>query len=627
MTVVHSRGTRLVRLLPALVCGFSAVLCGCHGSDIVLPGTPVMTMGGQHRSPDPDFAAYIVQIDAITFTRNDGTVVEPLSYPETVDLTKLTTMAELVEAPAVPEGTYLSAAVTIDYTSASIFLNEFGRAVPAVAVDSGGVAMSTATVTITFDPAHPLVITASQSDRVDLDFDLAAFNSIDFSTSVITVQPFIVATPAPVDQTVMRVRGDLVVVQSPNDYIANIRPFYDLVSALGAITVNVNDQTYYNINGVTYTGTAGLTALNDTQLANTAVAAYGTLDNLSTITPTFNATQVYAGSSLESELEEYVSGTVSGRAGDVLTVRGVTYLSDVGVVSGYPFAQVTISPTTVVSEDGVANSALSTDDVTVGSQINVSGQAGVSAANELYLDASGAQVRLAPNQLWGGLHSAAAGSAELELLSLNNYPAAGFDFAGAGAAGTPVDPNAYQVNTGTFDLSGVGPGGLVEATGMLAPFGAPPPNFIATSVSPGSSEEQQLVLQWVNGGAIGPFSSVTSAGLVVKLDNGDLGALHYIRTGPSTIDLKSLPASPLITTTGAPPGDELVLAIGNDTLTAGVSVFNSLAPFITRVLATFPGSNTTNRIYQLVAYGQYNSSTNTFVATRIYVALEEVTAS
>ena len=189
-----------------------------------------------------------------------------------------------------------------------------------------------------------------------------------------------------------------------------------------------------------------------------------------------------------------------------------------------------------------------------------------------------------------------------------------------------MDPNAYQVNTGTFDLSGVGPGGLVEATGMVAPFGAAPPNFIATSVSPGSSEEQQLVLQWVNGGAIGPFSSVTSAGLVVKLDNGDLGALHYIRTGPSTIDLKSLPASPLITTTGAPPG-ELVLAIGNDTLTAGVSVFNSLAPFITRVLATFPGSNTTNKIYQLVAYGQYNSSTNTFVATRIYVALEEVTAT
>jgi hypothetical protein len=626
MTVVHSRGTRLVRLLPALVCGFSAVLCGCHGSDIVLPGTPVMTMGGQHRSPDPDFAAYIVQIDAITFTRNDGTVVEPLSYPETIDLTKLTTMAELVEAPAVPEGTYLSAQVTIDYTSASILLNEFGRAIPATPVDSSGVLMSTATVTITFDPAHPLVITASQSDRVDLDFDLAAFNSIDFSTSVVTVQPFIVATPAAVDQTVMRVRGDLVVVQSPTDYIANIRPFYDLVSALGAITVNVNDQTYYNINGITYTGTAGLTALNNTQLANTSVAAYGTLDDLSTITPTFNATQVYAGTSLESELAEYVSGTVSERVGDVLTVRGVTYLSDVGVVTGYPFAQVTIGPTTVVSEDGVANNGLSIDDVSVGSQINVSGEAGITAANELYLDASGAQVRLAPSQLWGGLHSAAAGSAELELLSLNNWPAAGFDFAGAGASGTPVDPNAYQVNTGTFDLSGVGPGGLVEATGMVAPFGAAPPNFIATSVSPGSSEEQQLVLQWVNGGAIGPFSSVTSAGLVVKLDNGDLGALHYIRTGPSTIDLKSLPASPLITTTGAPPG-ELVLAIGNDTLTAGVSVFNSLAPFITRVLATFPGSNTTNKIYQLVAYGQYTSSTNTFVATRIYVALEEVTAT
>jgi hypothetical protein len=38
------------------------------------------------------------------------------------------------------------------------------------------------------------------------------------------------------------------------------------------------------------------------------------------------------------------------------------------------------------------------------------------------------------------------------------------------------------------------------------------------------------------------------------------------------------------------------------------------------VAATFNGSN---KIFRLVAYGQYDSASNTFVASRIHVALHE----
>ena len=61
-------------------------------------------MGSMMSSPEPEFSAYIMAIDAITLTDNNGNVVEPLSTPETVDLTKLTDLSELVEAPAVPRG-------------------------------------------------------------------------------------------------------------------------------------------------------------------------------------------------------------------------------------------------------------------------------------------------------------------------------------------------------------------------------------------------------------------------------------------------------------------------------------------------------------------------------------------
>jgi hypothetical protein len=623
MTFDCSRGAGFNRLLAAVVCGLVVLLSGCHGSTIELPGTPVLTMGGLRKDPDPYFSNYLITIDAITLTRNDGAVVEPLSTPEIVDLAQVTDMAELVEAPAVPEGTYVSAQVTLDYTSASIWLNQYGGSVLATPVDPSGDVMTTATVTITFDPAHPLVITNNVSNRVSLDIDLTAFNSVDAKTATVTVQPFIVMTPAVADQTVMRARGNLVLTQPPGDYIMNARPFYDLVSELGAVTVNVSDKTYYNINGSVLTGSAGLAALGALPV-NSSVAAYGTLGDLSTITPTFNATQVYAGTSLESELGEYASGTVTSRVGDVVTVRGVTYLTPLGDTFIYPSAQISLAGAAGVAQDGVVNSALSIDDVSIGSQITVYGTGSISTANALSVDATSGLVRIAPSQLYGGLRSTAAGTTVLSLDSLNGWPMAAFNFPSTAAAGPLVDPTNYSINTGSLSVSGVATGELVRMTGAPSAFGAPAPNFTATTATPGTATEQQLVVEWINGGAAAPFSSY-SRGLVVDLANADINpGVAYIRTGPSVVLLNSLSASPLITTTGAQ--GPLVLAVGNDVLTNGVSVYNTLDPFVAQVKNSFP-SGTANRLFRLVAYGQYSSTSNTFVATRIYVAIQEAAAT
>ena len=126
-------------------------------------------------------------------------------------------------------------------------------------------------------------------------------------------------------------------------------------------------------------------------------------------------------------------------------------------------------------------------------------------------------------------------------------------------------------------------------------------------------------MEWVNGGATAPFSSSSSAGLVVDLTNANLGTIHSIRTGPATLDLKSLRASPLITTTGADQ-TQLQLVVGSTTLITGFSVFNTATGFAGGLHTAFNG---TNKIYRLVAYGQYNSASNTFVAARVHVALHE----
>ena len=614
MTVVRTRRSRSAPTLTALVWGFTALLAGCGGNSTSAPGTPVITLS----DTSGDFAVYRVGIGSITLTNTNGAIVAPLLSAESVDLAALTDLSELLEVPAVPSGTYKSATLTLDYTSASIWVNVNGQAVAASAVSSTGTALTTGILTITFDPDHPLVITRGESTRLAIDIDLAASNSINTSTTTptVTVRPFLVMTPAPADATVIRARGLFVTVQSGSGYVMNVRPLTDLVSALGAVTVSTNAQTYFNINGVAYTGAAGLTAMASLP-QNTPTAAYGTLGDLSGITPGFHATAVYVGTSLESPLADHIRGVVSARSGNTLTVRGATLVTRFGVVA-IRNATVTLGSATVVSEDGVAASGLTPLSVSVGQQLDVSGQSAFDTSGNLSMDATAGQVRLASTRIWGTLNSATAGSASLDVLSLGNFAPAGFNFAGTGTIA--ANPSAYVVNTGSLDESATAAGTLLQVDGIVTAFGSAPPDFTATAITAGTATEQRLVVEWINGGTSAPFLSDSSAGVVVDLNNANLGTIHEIRTGPAALDLKALssfPASPLITTVGADQS-KLQLAIGRASLSTGVSVFNSISGFAAALSSTFNGSN---KIYRLVAVGQYNIGTNTFVASRISVAL------
>jgi hypothetical protein len=565
MTVDGSRGMRPRRILLPGLCVLTLLLCACHGSTIELPGTPVLTMGGYNQSGSFEFANYVVAIDAITLTRNDGSLVEPLSSPETVDLAKMGSMTELVAAPAVPEGTYLTATITLDYTAASI-----------------------------------LVMTKGE----------------------VTVQPFAVLTPAPLDKTFMRSRGSLVIVQSPNDFIMNARPFYDLVSALGAITVNVNANTYYNVNGVTLIGTPGLAALNALPI-NSSVAAYGTITDLSTDTPTFSAQQVYAGTSLESELFDYFTGTVASRTGNLVVMKGVSFQSTIGETLIYPSAQIGLDPGTIVSEDGVPAGGLGLSDISVGSQITAIGTASVSTTNALSMETTGGQVRLLQSQLWGLVKSTSGSDSTVAVQKLNSLGPGGFSFAGASVPA--VDPSNYVVSTGALTVPTATGADSLLFTGQVGPFGSPPPNFVASSVAVPAQE--QLVIEWSGGGSAAPFSSVSLNGLVVNFaDNHITNEVSGLHTGPNFLTVRALNATgPLITGAGAP--GPVLYAIGNDVLTVGVQVFSDLPSFLGAVNNLLGKSNTTHKAYRLVAYGEYNSTTNTFVASRIYLNLQNLAAT
>jgi hypothetical protein len=612
-------------LCALVVGGGTALLGGCSTNNNISYGTAVVTMS----DVSGDFTSYIVNIGPITLTRSDGVIVEPLAQPEAVDLVKLHDLAELVAAPAVPVGTYTTLTLTLDYSNAAITVDVNGVPTTVVPVNStSGAPMSVSTLTVTFDPQNQLVINAGACTRLALDINLAASNTVNLSASpaTVTVRPLMTATMAPADQTVMRARGILVIAQpSSSDYIVNMRPFNDPVSALGALTVNTTSSTYFNINGVTYTGAAGLTAMQSL-LVSTPIAAYGTLGSFSTITPGFNATAVYAGTSLESPVSDYLTGIVSAVSGAQLTVHGATYVPRIGALTVrayYPDIPVTVGPATIVSEDGVAASGVSTQSISVGQLITVSGLGTIDSTSLLLtsIDATGqaagaaqSQVRLRPTPVWGTLNSAAAGSLSLNVLSLGNFAPGVFTFTGTGAtSANDAVPASYAVSTPGIDESATPAGTLLEAVGVVTPFGSAPPDFSASAVTAGASIPQTLVVEWENGGAASPFSSASSAGLVVDLSNANLSStVRYIASGPTRTDLTTLPASPTI---AFATGGTLTLAVGGVT---AIQVFNDPSRFATQLSSSLNG---TNLVYRLACVGQYSSTTNTFTATQVAVNL------
>jgi hypothetical protein len=620
MTVVPPPRTRFARALPVTVCAAAALLGACHTSTNPPPGTPVVTMGDLTNSGD--FMSYIINIDAIELMRSDGTVVTPLVTPQTVDLARLNSITELVEAPAAPEGTYTSGLIVLDYSSAPlVWLNVNGQTLSATPAGPTGLGLTTVSVTVHFDPSHPLIIKQNQSARLQVAVDLTASNELKTATppAIVTVQPFVTMSVAPVDATVMRLRGLFVTTSGvTSGFYLNSRPFYDLVSALGSVVVHTNAQTYWNINGTVLTGDAGLATIA-TQQQNLPLAVYGTLDNLSGITPTFNATEVYFGQAQESQLAYYLTGTVTARSGNTITLRASDTVTPLGLTTYIDSLPVTIGSGTAVFEDGIATTGLTIADVSVGQQVTVAGQpvfdsTGTTVAR---LDATGGLLRLRPTTLWGTLNA----DGTQAVLSLGRFAPTELSFTGTGTPGHDATASAYVVDTSAVPP---GPatttGELLQAQGGVTPFGSAPPDFSAHSLTAGPSTLQTLVVNWINGGSAHPFTSITAAGLLVNLADADLGSLHEIRTGPASLDLKSLPASPLITTTGADQSN-LQLAVGSTTLSSGISVFNSAQAFASAVDSDFKAG--TNKIFHLVAYGQYDSVNNTFVAARINVALHE----
>jgi len=330
---------------------------------------------------------------------------------------------------------------------------------------------------------------------------------------------------------------------------------------------------------------------------------------------------VYAGTVVSNGEYEHVRGIVSAISGDTITVSGATYLYYEGYCESnlcftyQPSITVDVGSSTLVTQDNVVTaSPLTTQAISVGSQIDAIGVNSTPTASTVLLDATAGFVRLQSTPVWGTLNSGAAGSATLNLLSLGNtdLAASSFNFAGSGtASANDANPASYAIDTTAAttgaDQSATTAGTLLRVDGFPTPFGSAPPDFNATAVTPGSSEPADLEVVWSSGsGTTTPLTSYDDTSLVLNLTNASTSA---VLVGPQSTTLAGTPA---IDITGATQ-----FAIGNST--NGISMFSTASAFASALTSTLNGST---NVFAIVAVGSYDSATNTFTASRVDVSLD-----
>jgi hypothetical protein len=645
MTVLsgHARfGVRSV--LRAVFFGAAAMLglfaSGC-GNNQFINGTPVITIS---TTPGP-FTAYLVEIDQIMLTRSDNTPVYPLLQPQLVDFTKLNDMPELFGAPAILEGTYTSAAITVNYgaslyqTAAQIYIDVNGQSVAVSPVDSTGAAAGSVTYTVKFDPAHPLVITRGTSVPLDFNFDLSASSVINTATSpaTLTVHPFISASTMPNYTKPLRARGVYVTTDTANNnFTVNARSFFDTQGTpVGAIEIQTDANTSYNINGVPFKGAAGLAAVKALQI-NTIIEAYGNFGDLHNVKPNFVATEVYAGVAVENLLTDRITGTVASRVGNTLHIHGAEVESrnfsiPIGVAVNFQNdLTLTVGDATLVTVDRHPElPSVPTQYLSVGQQVDMEALVVTDSGGNIVVDANGnptwsvanGLVRMIPTTGWGVLNAAPASGISAGLITLGGFDTGALTYTGTGSAtGADSDPAAYAIDTTGVDTSALAAGSLFRFDGLVPPFGTAPPDFTASSVTAGSATDQTLTVEWTVAGTATPFVTKDANGLVVNIAGGSLGTTHTVQTGPlyaqdqhTTIDLTNPQVNPIIVA-DPDPALHSQFTIGNPTSTTGLAVFHDYTSFLADLNTVLNGTNT---IQKLVAVGKYNQTSNTFTAYRI----------
>lgn len=604
----------------AAACGSDDPGLGVGGESCTGCGTALLTI----TDAPGDFQSYTVDLTSLTLVRANGTVVETLPATTRVDFAQLVDLGEVLAARQVPSGAYVAATLRVDYTDAEIVVEDaLGGSLVVSPVDTTGAPAGEMELTVRLDGRNRLAIAPGRISHLAFDLNLEASNEVDLEAGTVAVSPFILASVVPHAEKEWRVRGGLLDVDlADSRFTLQVRPFHHHLHSSGELEVSTSGATTYEIDGVGYTGVAGLTALQALD-EGTMVLAFGKLNRNSFA---FTAQRVLAGSSAEDLDREYLAGHVLSRTGDTLLLGAVRLHWNgldstdgdmdrhVGRFLAGPVTLV-VGPGTKVMRAGQGGGALDAAAISVGQRIQAFGDVSRDGG-DFTMDATDGLVRLNHTRLSGRVVTAGTGDVTLDLEGIDGLHPGRFDFAGTGL--TPeqdADPATYEVVVASgVNTSGLAAGSWIGLFGHVSPFGMAPPDFNAVTLVDYAATRALLSVTWVPGGAVAPFSTLSDAG--ITLDSAASPApMGGIRLGGLSIGLGSVGGD--ITLVPMAGDFEPMFAIAHRG-SAGIDNFSEFADFAAALDAALDGGA---KALRLTATGTLDSPAATFHARQLLVVL------
>jgi hypothetical protein len=378
-----------------------------------------------------------------------------------------------------------------------------------------------------------------------LDFDLSASNHVDLTdidSPLLIVKPTLMADVNVENQKIHRLRGPLKEI-NPADgtFSLIIRPFIHVISGgddrFGTLKVFTNASTFYDINGEMYQGEAGLAEM-ELQQVLTAVVVIG---DLNIATRQFEASQVYAGSSVPGGTLDVITGNVIRRSEDHLILNGTTLIRKSGRVAFKDEVDVQLDQ---LERDTTVSRQLSTDlygsqDISVGQRIMVFGEL---SDDETQLNA--AHVRMLLTTIKGNLVFAESGTVRIDLTAIDGRNIDLFDFTGTGAV-SDANPAEYKVDVAGLNTDGFDTAAPLKIRGFVAPFGhaAVGTDFKAHTLIDVSKTKGLMITTWEPASS-DAISNISTGNFTLNLDG--IGFFHHLNRAGVVVDLAEMNDPPII---------------------------------------------------------------------------------
>jgi hypothetical protein len=528
-------------------------------------------------------------------------LVETLPLQPRVDFAQYVELTEFLTAATVPNGIYTRVHLTLDLTDSDIRIDVGDRIVPLDPLDTDGNALGIAEIAVRLADDRPLRVRPGLPAHMTLDFDLHASNEADIDAGTVTVSPFVLADVDPEEPKIHRVRGPLAAVDVDAGTLeVGIRPFHLRRGDFGRLQVSTDPDTVFEIDGVGYTGAAGLAELA-ARPVGTATVALGEL-----VVPdrVFTATEIYAGSSVALGTTDVVTGSVVERSGEVLRVRGATLVRADGSFLFNDEIEISLGPDTLITRQLDPGNAVDASDLSVGQRIRAFGELDDSGAMPR-LDVGEGLVRLLLTRVAGTLTQSDAGLLVLELQTVNRRAVSLYDFGGTGS-----DPAAYRIEFDGLTPELLVPGAPVAARGFPVAFGAAvSEDFEAVTVVDLQASPAVLAVDW-EPATDGAFAALEPDGVILSLDG--VGDLHAVFRGGVANDLLDLPSPPSLVPDASDRG---LFAVFDD---GSIALYTSFASFAEGLAADLGEARLTDG---LLARGRWDDPTAVLETRAIAVRL------